>query len=434
MSPSNYVRITGFVAGFGFYLILFVSQSDTGRALPAFARKYGTSCTTCHVMVPKLNSFGVAFRNNGFRIPKADEKFVKSPDVSLGAPAWKKVWPKAVWPGAIPSMPPLALRVLADFRFTPSEDVTFDMDMPHELEVYFAGTSGESVGFFGEIGLENDSTVRLGRAFLQFDSLFDKTLLNLKLGRIDLRAEPFPKRRRLSAQSYNVSELRIFPSQPSLGDEQAGVELWGALTSSHEQGGLEYGVGFVNGVPRERETNNFKDYYWTVSYKFGGMGVAGSREVPAALQDSESLTDWSFQLGGFGYVGKWNSVTGVEPMEDRYTRYGFKVDAYLDKLNLFGAALWGRDDIRRLDRIPEEVRTSAYFMEADYVLLPWVVPLLRLEKTDFSDRGQITQVIPAVRMAIRANTLLLVEGRLSVDQDPDLERGNELIVRFDLVF
>jgi hypothetical protein len=38
--------------------------SRPAAAIPAFARKYGTSCQTCHTIFPKLNPFGEAFRRN----------------------------------------------------------------------------------------------------------------------------------------------------------------------------------------------------------------------------------------------------------------------------------------------------------------------------------------------------------------------------------
>ena len=40
-------------------------------AIPAFARKYKTSCMTCHVAYPKLNAFGEAYRLNGYQIPES---------------------------------------------------------------------------------------------------------------------------------------------------------------------------------------------------------------------------------------------------------------------------------------------------------------------------------------------------------------------------
>jgi hypothetical protein len=99
-------------------------------ALPIFARRYETSCTTCHVLPPKLNAFGIAFRNNGYRIPLNEEKLIKTPDVALGAPAWKQLWPKAVWPGAIPGMPPVAVRVSSDLTIRPSAPINVNIDIP----------------------------------------------------------------------------------------------------------------------------------------------------------------------------------------------------------------------------------------------------------------------------------------------------------------
>ena len=96
------------------WCFVFAILTDTGWTLPVFARRYETSCGTCHVVIPKLNPFGVAFRNNGYRIPVNDAKFVKASDVALGAPGWKQLWPKAVWPGAIPGIPPIAVRVMTD--------------------------------------------------------------------------------------------------------------------------------------------------------------------------------------------------------------------------------------------------------------------------------------------------------------------------------
>ena len=82
--------------------------ASTAHAVPAFARKYQTSCQTCHIVFPKLNAFGEAFRLRGYRLPGETEEMVKQAPVSLGAPAYKKLWPQAVWPGEISSAVPLA--------------------------------------------------------------------------------------------------------------------------------------------------------------------------------------------------------------------------------------------------------------------------------------------------------------------------------------
>ncbi len=67
--------------------LCFVAMESTALAVPAFARKYQTSCQTCHIVFPKLNAFGEAFRLRGYRMPGETADMVKEPPVSLGAPA-----------------------------------------------------------------------------------------------------------------------------------------------------------------------------------------------------------------------------------------------------------------------------------------------------------------------------------------------------------
>jgi len=45
---------------------------------------------------PKLNDFGKAFKDAGFKFPKDDESFVKVAPTLLGAEAQKQVWPRTV--------------------------------------------------------------------------------------------------------------------------------------------------------------------------------------------------------------------------------------------------------------------------------------------------------------------------------------------------
>ena len=54
-------------------ILFFVIATQQASAIPAFARKYQTSCATCHNNYPELNDFGEAFKKNGFKFPKDDE-------------------------------------------------------------------------------------------------------------------------------------------------------------------------------------------------------------------------------------------------------------------------------------------------------------------------------------------------------------------------
>jgi hypothetical protein len=47
-----------------FAMIIFISSES--YAIPAFARQYKISCTTCHAPMPKLKPYGLEFAGNGF--------------------------------------------------------------------------------------------------------------------------------------------------------------------------------------------------------------------------------------------------------------------------------------------------------------------------------------------------------------------------------
>src|SRR6266849_6365486 len=67
------VALTGF-------LILAIALADSRpanalplpalkvRAIPAFARKYGLPCSSCHEAWPKLSPFGQSFKDNGYQL------------------------------------------------------------------------------------------------------------------------------------------------------------------------------------------------------------------------------------------------------------------------------------------------------------------------------------------------------------------------------
>src|SRR5579859_2878934 len=120
------MRYRGPVYGLSLLIVTLLLLSASSFAIPAFSRQYGTSCTTCHVDFPKLNDFGKAFKDAGFKFPKDDESFLKIPPVMLGAPAQKELWPHTVFPGMIPGLPPIGLRFSQFFQYTPNSRSEFN--------------------------------------------------------------------------------------------------------------------------------------------------------------------------------------------------------------------------------------------------------------------------------------------------------------------
>lgn len=52
-------------------LALAVALSETAYAIPQYARTHGLRCNACHVVPPKLNAFGLAYWQRGYRLPES---------------------------------------------------------------------------------------------------------------------------------------------------------------------------------------------------------------------------------------------------------------------------------------------------------------------------------------------------------------------------
>ncbi len=133
---------------------------------------------------------------SGYRMPNQTEDMVKEKPVSLGAPAYKRLWPKAVWPGEISGAVPLAIN--AKFAYVnastlnPDGTVTTsnnDFQFPQEVNIFGAGTLGDHISYLTEItfGENPDSSVstELEHANIAFDSPFGpEDLLHIRIGKM----------------------------------------------------------------------------------------------------------------------------------------------------------------------------------------------------------------------------------------------------------
>src|SRR6266852_1044536 len=139
-------------------VILWVMLASVPKtsAIPAYARKYQTSCTTCHNNYPELNDFGEVFKKNGFKFPKDDESFVKEPPVLLGAKAQKEAFSGAVYPGEIPGSVPIAFRYSGFFTMNSKQPPAVaqatgafvprtDLFAPNTFTIISAGSLGPNI-------------------------------------------------------------------------------------------------------------------------------------------------------------------------------------------------------------------------------------------------------------------------------------------------
>ncbi|MBI3195455.1 MAG: hypothetical protein HYZ34_13470 [Ignavibacteriae bacterium] len=387
------------------YLLVFFAEDSW--SVPSFSRKYKTSCSTCHYAFPMLNGFGKAFKNNGYRYPGGDENYRKEEPVSLGSEGYKKVWPEAVWPSDIPGTSPLAVHAVGRINYSAMSNVKWEFELPHELEVLYAGTIGEDFSFFGEIEVENENNeTEIAFPFaLQFDS---DPAFHVRAGMV--RADPSPTNLRLTRNHYNVASFKSRNGW-RFRDEHVGLEVWGAGNGADALGGFTYRFGVVNGQGLS-DINPQKDIYGKVTYKIGGLGEIGGAESGES-EVSEFYIDNAITLGGFFYNGT-ASKTGAK--DEDFTVFGGDVDFWYDRFIANGTLMLMNSKIpNTTDR-----KSMAYYVQGNYVLYPWLIGLLRYEwedkDSDIDTVEPVNAIIPGVTVMARANVKFILELKKYLDE------------------
>ncbi len=386
------------LAGSMVALFLGAIWIESVHAIPVFARKYRTSCSTCHIAIPKRNAFGETFRRNNFRMPADDEVAVKENPVSLGSEAWKQVWPKAIWPGSLPASLPIGayvhMRAIHEEEAVGDDVNEWQFDMPHEVELLFGGTFGESLAFFGEWILFEKGKAgdgRLGSFYTQYSDLLGEDILNVKFGRYDVGGlsgyNAFKEDNRLTLSHYLPNDYKVVPSSDTvLGesidyrwryrDKQSGMEVNGILFDR-----FEYIGGIVNGNNIVSDVDEEKYWYYRFSYKLFGETMT-MKNAPEGLKTSDNWRDDSVTIGTHGYFGDTQLSTTNSTWGNEFERFGADVRAKYNRLELQAAAIWGEDDDpggpRGLAPI-NDVDAHSWMVGATYIVYPWLMPTVRYE-------------------------------------------------------
>ena len=449
--------------------VLGIALAAPAAAVPVFSRKYHTSCSTCHAIFPKLNPYGEAFRLNGYHMPdEADsEDLVKEKPVSLGAPAYERIWPAQVWLSDLPSSTPIAINVKMANIYASSHDTTGhavvhnDFQFPQEANLFTAGTLGKSFSFLGEITYaenpDNSSSVEIERVHLEWSSAFGSPhLINFKVGKFapDF-ADGFQEMWLMtnngvdSLFSYDPiglhggSGLSEEPLGISLPGNVKGIEMFGV---AHHR--VFYTVGIANGIgpsaDGNHDGNSTKDVYARVDYKLGGLGLDG--DATGLTLPAENWRETSVRFGAFGYRGSGTNIPfalnddagNPFAVEDRrYERVGVVVSAYLDDLNVFGVFVHGKDHLRVTDLTAETLQElapdyDAFFVQADYVIKPPFQVSLRYERLRPGDRAAapIRSLNANLSFLARANVKAMLEYHRDLADSQNYELATVLRFAF----
>lgn len=386
-------------------LLAILAAASPAEAVPAFARKYQTSCQTCHVAYPKLNPFGKAFRLLGYHMPGETEQQVKQPEVPLGSSAYKRVWPNSVWPGAIPPTLPLSLAV----EFLVQESSVVDGDeldksrsdflFPSDVALIAAGSSGDHISYFGEIAFKQEvedgqveNEVEVEHIDFRFiRPISDSMAFNVKIGSFQPElVSTFDHARRLTVANYDsmfgVRTANVGGAEGvggghghggtsgmSLPEIVTGFETYGVVKSR-----FLWAAGLVSGQGPGLSTfdgNDRKDYYARVAYKLGGLAFDGSN-ADSYAGSTKNWREKSFSFSLFAYEGDSGGI--LTPLEEEgheedllseqqfallssvadeeheeaafletggFSRIGLDFNWYFQDLHVFGALVEGEDDL-----------------------------------------------------------------------------------------
>jgi len=445
-----------FVCGFARIALVvlgLLATASTARAVPAFARKYQTSCQTCHIVFPKLNAFGEAFRLRGYRLPGETEEMVKQPPVSLGAPAYKQLWPQAVWPGEISSAVPLAVNIkLADMNSSSlNEDGTVstvknDLQFPQEVNIFGAGTLGDHVSYLSEVtfgeNTDGSVSVELEHAHMGFDSPFGpEDLFHFRIGKLAPNVVDGFQEMWISTNAgidslfgYNPIGFNggtglaedVSPAPISIPRIVRGIEGYGII--KHRAlwvAGLANGIGpSATNASGRFDGNSAKDVYARFDYKIGGMGLdgdTGGQPVP-----EKNWRDNSLRLGIFTYRGDGSNIDfslttdlGVRRniQDIHFLRTGLYANLFFQDVNVFGAYLHGTDSLQVFNPAKAVLLSAiepdyhAWFTQADYLIYPWLQAGYRYETLTPADRSVVSLRTGVVNVSalVRANVKAMVE-------------------------
>lgn len=253
-------------------MIISLATPQPADAIPAFARKYQMSCTTCHNPVPRLKDYGDEFAANGFALRDKDAPryFVETGDSKL----------------SLIRDFPIAVRMDGFIKYESATDRDVDLSAPYIVKLLSGGALTQDVAYYFYFYMsEHGEIVGIEDAYIMFNNLFGSEL-DFYLGQFQVCDPLFKRELRLTYEDYQIYKTKVGKSQISLSYDRGFMMTYGFPS------GTDFVLEVVNGNGLA-EADDFK-VYDTDKYK----SVAG--------RISQDVGDY-LRIGGFGYWGKEGS-------------------------------------------------------------------------------------------------------------------------------
>jgi len=404
-------------------VLVIIGSAGHAWAIPAFARKYKTSCVTCHTIFPKLTPFGEQFRRNGYRFPGIDSDNTKAEPVALGTDEQKKTFPDSVWPGLLSPFPPLAFGFNGQAIFHPDKNssagaadnhavANFDT-LIEEGHLWAAGSIDDTITFYSELTASRTDGVDLETAAVYFNDVVGPAhAVNLAVGRRIGTYTSFQNHGSYFADlmmtQVPVTGLYGATSDPFVfNDNHNGLEVNGVLADR-----FDYSIGLAAGT--NLDARNSANFYGHVGYKLGGSTLDGEHTggVTQDLAHENSLT-----LDAFAYrsISRFNDALDPPVLtKNTSVTFGGSIRAQHQELELDAGLFFQTDD--HVSSTAPSTSTLSQWNELSYLLYPWLAVGARVEYLRVAQDGAATvsdlKIVPGVVALVRPNLKLTLTASL----------------------
>jgi hypothetical protein len=287
--------------------------------LPAFARKYGMPCSSCHDSWPRLSPFGQQFKDNGYQMMNdRDAPIYQNPSywpvTWRITPEWHRVSTNRTQiDGATPGSSDEAKVTTHGFDWT-------------GLDFHTAGTLAKNFSFYVLPSSDSTGAFHFEAVFVRFDNLLGSSWLNVKVGKFELDNLLSEKRILTlsdlggSYQNYHFQPL-VTPGGSGnlvageslytngIGDNQVGVEWMGHSKDDRTRISAAL-INSNDGQPNFTANNGSEDFPTGKSYngfiaasQAFQAGSLGLQRVGGFAFLGQSPTYFQFNSGGAGIPG-----------------------------------------------------------------------------------------------------------------------------------
>ena len=254
----------------GLVAVLLAADATPALAIPAFARKYRTTCATCHAPVPRLNAMGEMFVENGFEFTPGREAL---DTIQTGDPLLR-----------LQRELPLAVRIDAYLRTLTrpaGQQAAVDQQFPWVVKLLSGGQVADRISYYVYfLASERGEVAGLEDAYIQFTNVRSSGI-NLLVGQFQVSDPMFKRELRLEYEDYQPYRVRVGETRADLTYDRGLMAVWSPRSGTDLALQVINGQGLRAAEARQYDGDPFKNVALHLSQELGPL-----------------------RLGLFGYVGR----------------------------------------------------------------------------------------------------------------------------------